>query len=171
MAKTPEHAQPPAVLRVIELVGVSSKSWSDAAQQAVTRASQTMRHITGVNVVKSSAVVRDGKIAEYHVNVKVPSSSRRNEGEPVGSALLGGFLGPRLGASPRRGYSPLTTDVPGERLLQEAHLLAAVALNLLQQGGDLLADGCEPHPVQRRRLFEVVDGSARGLPQPAVFAV
>jgi flavin-binding protein dodecin len=59
------------VVRVIELVGVSSKSWSDAAQQAVARASQTVRHITGVDVLKSSAVVRDGKITEYHVNVKL----------------------------------------------------------------------------------------------------
>jgi flavin-binding protein dodecin len=71
MAGSTEHAKPPAVVRVIELVGVSSKSWSDAAQQAVTRASQTVRHITGLDVVKSSAVVKDSKITEYHVNVKV----------------------------------------------------------------------------------------------------
>jgi len=70
MAAT-EHAKPPAVVRVVELVGVSSKSWSDAAQQAVARASQTIRHITGVEVVKSSGVVKDGKITEYHVNLKL----------------------------------------------------------------------------------------------------
>ncbi|MGE0520804.1 MAG: dodecin domain-containing protein, partial [Candidatus Binatia bacterium] len=29
-----DHAQAPATIKVIELVGVSSKSWSDAAQQA-----------------------------------------------------------------------------------------------------------------------------------------
>ena len=68
---TAEHAQPPAVVRVIELVGVSAKSWSDAAQQAVTRSSQTIRHITGVEVLRSTAVVKDGKIIEYHVNVKL----------------------------------------------------------------------------------------------------
>ncbi|MBV9124309.1 MAG: dodecin domain-containing protein [Planctomycetes bacterium] len=68
---TKEHGNPPAVVRVIELVGVSNKSWSDAAQQAVTRASQTLRHITGLDVVKSSAVIKDGKITEYHVNVKL----------------------------------------------------------------------------------------------------
>ena len=71
MAKATEHGKPPAVVRVIELVGVSSKSWSDAAQQAVTRASQSLRHITGLDVLKSSAVIKDGKITEYHVNVKV----------------------------------------------------------------------------------------------------
>jgi flavin-binding protein dodecin len=71
MAGRTEHAQAPAVVRVIELVGVSSKSWSDAAQQAVARASETIRHITGAEVLKSSAVVKEGKIIEYHVNVKV----------------------------------------------------------------------------------------------------
>ena len=71
MAVPAEHAKTPAVVRVIELVGVSDKSWSDAAQQAVSRASETLRHITGLEVLKSSAVVRDGKIVEYHVNVKV----------------------------------------------------------------------------------------------------
>jgi flavin-binding protein dodecin len=71
MAKRAEHAKTPAVMRVIELVGVSEKSWSDAAQQAVARASETLRHITGLDVLHSSAVVRDGKIVEYHVNVKI----------------------------------------------------------------------------------------------------
>jgi flavin-binding protein dodecin len=71
MAKAKEHGQPPVVVRVIELVGVSSESWSDAARQAVARASKTLRHITGVDVVRSSAVVKDGKITEYHVNVKL----------------------------------------------------------------------------------------------------
>ncbi len=66
-----EHAKTPAVVRVIELVGVSDKSWSDAAQQVVSRASSTLRHITGLDVLHSSAVVKDGKITEYHVNVKV----------------------------------------------------------------------------------------------------
>jgi flavin-binding protein dodecin len=66
-----EHAKSPAVIRVVELVGTSDKSWSDAAQQAVARASSSMRHITGLDVLHSSAVVRDGKIIEYHVNIKV----------------------------------------------------------------------------------------------------
>jgi len=71
MATKAEHAAAPAVVRIVELVGVSDKSWSDAAQQVVARASQTLRHVTGLDVVKSSAVVRDGKIVEYHVDVKI----------------------------------------------------------------------------------------------------
>lgn len=68
---TVEHANAPAAIRVIEMVGVSDKSWSDAAQQAVTRASETLRHVTGVDVLHSTAVVKNGRISEYHVNVKV----------------------------------------------------------------------------------------------------
>ena len=34
-------------------------------------ASATLRHITGLDVLQSSAVVKDGKITEYHVNVKI----------------------------------------------------------------------------------------------------
>lgn len=71
MAKQPEHAAGPAVIRVIEMVGVSQTSWSDAAQQVVTRASETIRHITGLDLIHSNALVRDGKIVEFHVNVKV----------------------------------------------------------------------------------------------------
>jgi flavin-binding protein dodecin len=67
----PEHAKSPATIRVVELVGISDKSWSDATQQVVMRASKTLWHITGLDVLHSSAVVRDGKIIEYHVNVKV----------------------------------------------------------------------------------------------------
>jgi dodecin len=71
MAKRTTHASAPAVVRVVEFVGVSDKSWSDAAQQVVARASKTLRHITGLDVLQSSAVVKDGKIVEYHVNVKL----------------------------------------------------------------------------------------------------
>jgi flavin-binding protein dodecin len=71
MAGKVEHAPTPAVVRVIELVGVSSKSWHDAAEQVVARAGATTRHITGLDVLKSSAVVKDGKIIEYHVDIKL----------------------------------------------------------------------------------------------------
>lgn len=66
-----EHASGPAVVRVSEMVGVSTKGWEDAARQVVARASQTLRHITGLDVIRNTAVVRDGQIAEYHATVKV----------------------------------------------------------------------------------------------------
>jgi len=71
MTMQPEHVQAPGLIRVTELVGVSNKSWSDAARQAVERASKGIPHITGVDVLHSTAVVREGKIVEYHVDLKV----------------------------------------------------------------------------------------------------
>lgn len=71
MAVHAEHAKAPAAVYVLEMVGVSEKSWGDAAQQAVSRAAVSHRHITGVDVVHTTGVVKDGLIVEYHVNVKI----------------------------------------------------------------------------------------------------
>jgi dodecin len=66
-----EHAQAPSVVKVEEMVGVSRESWEDAARLLVARASQSIRHVTGLDLIRSTAVVRDGKIMEYHVTAKV----------------------------------------------------------------------------------------------------
>ncbi len=60
-----------AVIKTIDLVGVSSESWRDAANQALAEASQSLRGIEGMDVLETSAVVRDGKIAEYHTHVRI----------------------------------------------------------------------------------------------------
>jgi flavin-binding protein dodecin len=59
------------VIIVREMVGTSPKSWSDAARLAVATASRTVRNIKTVEVVKSSAVVEDGEIVEYRVDMKI----------------------------------------------------------------------------------------------------
>lgn len=59
------------VVKVLELIGVSDKSYEDAIDQAVVRASKTIKNITGVDVVGQSARVRDGKVAEYRANLKI----------------------------------------------------------------------------------------------------
>ena len=59
------------VIIVREMVGTSPHSWSDAARQAVATASKTVRNIRSVEVVKSTAVVSDGEIVEYHVQLKI----------------------------------------------------------------------------------------------------
>ena len=59
------------VIIVREMVGTSPKSWSDAARQAVATAARTVRNIKSVEVVKSSAVVEDGEIVEYQVDLKI----------------------------------------------------------------------------------------------------
>jgi flavin-binding protein dodecin len=66
-----EHAHDPESVRVIEAVGVSTRSWEDVVRQAVDRVATSDGHVTGVELMRSTAVVRDGKIAEYHADVKV----------------------------------------------------------------------------------------------------
>ena len=59
------------VIIIREMVGTSPRSWSDAARQAVATAAKTVRNIRSVEVVKSSADVRDGEIVEYRVELKL----------------------------------------------------------------------------------------------------
>ncbi|MEK6719242.1 MAG: dodecin family protein [Chloroflexota bacterium] len=59
------------VIIVREMVGTSPTSWSDAARKAVATASRTVRNIRTVEVVKSMAVVEDGEIVEYQVDLKI----------------------------------------------------------------------------------------------------
>jgi dodecin len=61
-----------AVIKTIDLVGVSSESWRDAAQQALAEAAKTIRGIEGMDILDTSTTVADGKITEYltHVQIK-----------------------------------------------------------------------------------------------------
>lgn len=60
-----------AVIKTIDLVGVSTESWRDAAQQALAEATKTIRGIEGFDVLETSAVVGDSEIAEYHTHIRI----------------------------------------------------------------------------------------------------
>jgi flavin-binding protein dodecin len=60
-----------AVIKTIDLVGVSAQSWRDAAQQALAEASKTIRGIESMDILGTSAVVKDGQISEYHTHVQI----------------------------------------------------------------------------------------------------
>jgi|tagenome__1003787_1003787.scaffolds.fasta_scaffold20241175_2 flavin-binding protein dodecin len=59
------------VVKVIELVGSSPDSFSSAVKNAVATASETVRNITGVDVISSNADVENGQITRYKVQVKI----------------------------------------------------------------------------------------------------
>jgi dodecin len=59
------------VIIIREMVGSSPESWSAAAADAVARASQTVRNIRQVEVVRHTAKVDDGEVVEYHVELKI----------------------------------------------------------------------------------------------------
>jgi hypothetical protein len=52
-------------------VGVSDKSWHDAVDQALEEANKSVRNITGLDVLHTTAQVKDGRITEHHANAKV----------------------------------------------------------------------------------------------------
>ena len=58
-----------SVYRITELVGTSKKSWEDAASNAVTAASKTLRDLRVAEVIKLDMVVEDGKVAAYRARV------------------------------------------------------------------------------------------------------
>ena len=60
-----------SVLKVVELLSSSTESWEDAAKKAVAKVSETLKGIRSVYIKEQSATVRDGKIEEYRVNVKL----------------------------------------------------------------------------------------------------
>jgi len=58
-------------IKVIELIGTSTQSWEDAANNAVKEAQETVSGITGVELVGQTARVENGAIAEYRANLKI----------------------------------------------------------------------------------------------------
>ena len=60
-----------AVLKVIELLAESDKSWEDAAQNAVSEASKTVKNIRSVYINEKTATVNGDKIDKFRVNAKI----------------------------------------------------------------------------------------------------
>lgn len=59
------------VVKIIELIGTSTKSWEDATEEAVNKAGETIKNIHAVDVLGFKANVENGKITEYRANVKI----------------------------------------------------------------------------------------------------
>jgi flavin-binding protein dodecin len=60
-----------SIARVTEISSTSTKSFEDAIQSAVTRASQTLRNVRSAWVKEQQIKIEDGKIAEYQVNLMI----------------------------------------------------------------------------------------------------
>jgi flavin-binding protein dodecin len=58
-------------VKVIEVIGISSKSFDDAINQALDKASKTVKGISGFEISKHTASVDDGKITSYKVILKI----------------------------------------------------------------------------------------------------
>ncbi|MEO1639783.1 MAG: dodecin family protein [Pseudomonadota bacterium] len=60
-----------SVAKVTEIIASSSKSFDDAVESGIKRASKTLKGITGAWVSDQKVTVNDGKIDEYRVVLKV----------------------------------------------------------------------------------------------------
>lgn len=60
-----------AVLKVIEVLANSEKSWEDATKKAVKHASKSIKNIRSVYIQDQSASVKDGEVLEFRVNLKI----------------------------------------------------------------------------------------------------
>ena len=71
MSEQQDHV-PGALVRISEIVGSSSNSFSDGGRNAVQAAAQTVRGIRGVEVLGSNADVdENGNSSLYKVNCKI----------------------------------------------------------------------------------------------------
>ena len=60
-----------AVARTTEIVAGSGKSFKDAMENGIKRATKTLDKVTGAWIQDQELVVKDGKIDEFRVRMKV----------------------------------------------------------------------------------------------------
>lgn len=60
-----------AIMKAIEVMSESPKSFEDAIQNAVDRTAKTVKDIQSANIKNMKTTIKDGKIDMYRVNVKI----------------------------------------------------------------------------------------------------
>jgi len=65
------------IVKVIEVMSESPKSWEDAVQNVASEASKTLRNIRSIYVKEFTAAVEGGKVKSYRVNAKMTFEMER----------------------------------------------------------------------------------------------
>jgi flavin-binding protein dodecin len=60
-----------SLLKVIEVLASSEKSWEDAVKNAIKTSSKTVKGIRSVYIVDQSAVVKDNEVVEFRIVAKI----------------------------------------------------------------------------------------------------
>jgi flavin-binding protein dodecin len=60
-----------SVAKVTEIIASSTKSFDDAVNQGVKRASKTLKNVVSAWVQDQQVEVKNGKVVTYRVNLKV----------------------------------------------------------------------------------------------------
>ena len=91
-----------SVYKVVELVGTSSKSWEDAAKNAVETAAGSLRDLRVAEIVKQDMTVENGKVAAYRARVLVSFKYRRLRSLRQGSTHSLAICWPDLFCAPKK---------------------------------------------------------------------
>ena len=59
------------MLKVIEVLAQSDKSWEDAAKQAIQDASKSVRDVKSIYIKNMEASVENGQITKYRINANL----------------------------------------------------------------------------------------------------
>jgi flavin-binding protein dodecin len=59
------------IARVTEIIASSNKSFEDAIEKGIDRAAKTLKNVEGAWVKEQKVIVKNGKIKEYRVDLKV----------------------------------------------------------------------------------------------------
>jgi flavin-binding protein dodecin len=62
---------PDSVYRVTEVIGVSEKSWEEAARHAVETAAKSVRDLRIAEVIRQDLTIENGKVTSYRVRLSI----------------------------------------------------------------------------------------------------
>ena len=60
-----------SVYKVVEIIGTSTKSWEDAAAQAVATASKSLKDLRVAEVIEQDMQIEEGKVIAYRTKLHV----------------------------------------------------------------------------------------------------
>jgi flavin-binding protein dodecin len=60
-----------AVYKKVEIVGTSKTSFAEAVKVAVAEAAKSLRHMSWFEVVEQRGAIKDGKVLEFQVTVRI----------------------------------------------------------------------------------------------------
>ncbi|MFO1416614.1 MAG: dodecin family protein [Acinetobacter sp.] len=67
-----------SIAKVVEVNSSSNKSFEDAIQTGIAKVTETVKNVQGAWINEQKVVIKDNKITEYRVNLKLVSLLNKN---------------------------------------------------------------------------------------------
>lgn len=67
------------VIKIVEVIGSSPKSWEEAAKNALEETADTIRNIKGIDIDRFTAKVEKNKIVEYRAVARIAFAVKREK--------------------------------------------------------------------------------------------